>query len=800
MTVKTMGVRLAVWLILLLPGLVANSALTSDALASARIAGASARSRAQTSGPPRWATPGTPAPVRVVRLDGQTDPSPMVFSDEGALPLVGPAPAPHSWASLIALSQQHSEESPESRPRYRVYQTNLVWDAEGQYSPIGRCSQSGPELLLQRRYPLVLFDLLVAVEWDATPEYLEELKQGWKKASDYLFDLTDGQMAFGNITIFDHSLKADHKLDGRTADYVIKADNTICPAHWPPDTVEQEHVVSIGPYWTRYGTLPGQWNNDDGFRTLVHEFGHYALGLYDEYLVETNEKKLAEDAYCTEPKGVLNDLAAKRNASHLASAMSWQYSTTELSARPPACPGRACPADWPLWSDACFRTLQWQRRHASAWDWIQQSFADPQAPVCGSSSTARWEIVSPTERGTVMPGPDALPKGLPWPAIKIQSYTAEGCSDQPGECVSPRKQCFEGFKCSDAAIDLTKNLAKDMETFTLGTLDSDGCITILGAEEKLDLVLTFTSKKCEIDQSCRLNGQNGNVLQKIEAEESSLKCDRGFQGDVSVAAVEPGEPTTLMAGVPAVGAVDAFAANLEKSVQGCPELFPGLDALSPVESDPFRPLGQATAWWPPNEVSNPLAVPDPFPWANGSWTSTIDVDQNIQQFPPDIENGVLDLVRNLPQLIGSNQTPGLQYIDEMLSKLRVDYECRPIDTTNGSILTADEGLVQAFVPPQVPGSEVFVGSWETPPGTVPAEYVSLGATVEIRSSQPLSAPIALAFSAGCGPYDAAKPAPLDKAALLGPQGTKIPATFLPDRQLLVAAIAEPGTYQWVLAP
>jgi len=73
--------------------------------------------------------------------------------------------------------------------------------------------------------PLILFDLIVSLEWDARndPAYLQQLEQDLYRASEILFDVTNGQAAFGDVTI--HHDK-EHWGD---ADIIIYARNNQRP-------------------------------------------------------------------------------------------------------------------------------------------------------------------------------------------------------------------------------------------------------------------------------------------------------------------------------------------------------------------------------------------------------------------------------------------------------------------------------------------------------------------------------------------------------------------------------------------
>ena len=154
----------------------------------------------------------------------------------------------------------------------------------------------------------------------------------------------------------------------------------------------------MGPYWDRHRSIgPGsRWSEADGFRTIVHELGHYALGLYDEYV--GSDKK---GHYCIshQPDQALDDAGA--------SVMNYQYTTSELSSDDVAA----------LWSEECKQTLQWQRTTASglgqsAWDTVVHRF----------SSLGEWQVVPPHEQARSGPISTSWPSSLmAVPAVEVQN-------------------------------------------------------------------------------------------------------------------------------------------------------------------------------------------------------------------------------------------------------------------------------------------------------------------------------------------------------------------------------------------
>ena len=354
--------------------------------------------------------------IRVVGEDGNPIAGVPVYADGHAITrtvagltvtdragLLNPGPL-EAGTSLVALAEQMKQPTVRAGHdgwAYRIYLTNLTWDADGQAHPFVVEGAGEQRLVVRRESPLVLFNLLVSIEWDAADDYVEEIARAVRHASDYLHDLTDGQMAFGHVSIHNGG---SHWAD---ADIQISAKNTVRPHAYVGGITsdDKSHVIRIGRAWNGYGGDEGPWDAPDGYRTLAHEFGHYALYLYDEYfayLFDEEGNLMGEvPAYCTGPEN-----REEENDATNASVMDWQYTTSELSARD--VPG--------LWSTLCENTAQWQLNGESCWETLTRMYTD-------TLTSSRWRFITPADRGAVMAGPDGLPSALPdWPEVEIHRH------------------------------------------------------------------------------------------------------------------------------------------------------------------------------------------------------------------------------------------------------------------------------------------------------------------------------------------------------------------------------------------
>ncbi|KPV52800.1 hypothetical protein SE17_13330, partial [Kouleothrix aurantiaca] len=127
---------------------------------------------------------------------------------------------------------------------------------------------------------LCLFNVLAATEWYPTPATLDMLAWAFRRASDFLYDATDGRMAFGQVTVGGPELLA-------AADIQIMASNRLNPRTWVSGLHNELKYMAIRlgrAAWHKNNRVSIPWDEPEAYRTLVHEWSHYALELPDEYL------------------------------------------------------------------------------------------------------------------------------------------------------------------------------------------------------------------------------------------------------------------------------------------------------------------------------------------------------------------------------------------------------------------------------------------------------------------------------------------------------------------------------------
>lgn len=127
---------------------------------------------------------------------------------------------------------------------------------------------------------LTRYSIFVSVEWDAPRAYLEQVGRGMRRAAEFLYVASDGQLTFGRVVV------ADAAENWKGADLYDWANNSVHPNanvngtrhRYDPVWAPWNTAMNFGRQWAP------TWDSHGLYCTVVHEFGHYGLGLFDEYL------------------------------------------------------------------------------------------------------------------------------------------------------------------------------------------------------------------------------------------------------------------------------------------------------------------------------------------------------------------------------------------------------------------------------------------------------------------------------------------------------------------------------------
>lgn len=201
-------------------------------------------------------------------------------------------PLPQNCRHLAALRLRHTQPAGKHEgAAYWIYATS--WEP-GTTHPL---TATG-DIVLSDGRPLTLINLAVSLGWEPAPASavtsVSEVRQGLRLMAEELYDWAEGQMLVGPITIHTGGegwSAADMRFvpanDKRPSAFVggIVPD-TLPYTGYLTNTTYTPAMVYLGRLWDGRDAFEegtGNWTTPNAYRTLAHEFAHYALFLYDEY-------------------------------------------------------------------------------------------------------------------------------------------------------------------------------------------------------------------------------------------------------------------------------------------------------------------------------------------------------------------------------------------------------------------------------------------------------------------------------------------------------------------------------------
>lgn len=195
---------------------------------------------------------------------------------------------------------------------YRVVLDNAQFDRSGVMSYTELDTKGEQDIMMN--HTTLEFNLVVSLEWDADLVYIQSLEQGFREMSNYLYDVSDGQVRLDTVMIF------DSKANWSEADILIYASNSVWPhvneisgilrpAGRASDPIEMPRKWFGTDTLTRNGTFnehPLDMTAPSSYRTFAHEFGHYALSLFDEYVFPDGGVRCGDRPELTKPYGYMD--------------------------------------------------------------------------------------------------------------------------------------------------------------------------------------------------------------------------------------------------------------------------------------------------------------------------------------------------------------------------------------------------------------------------------------------------------------------------------------------------------------
>ncbi|MCB0164285.1 MAG: VCBS repeat-containing protein [Anaerolineae bacterium] len=446
---------------------------------------------------------------------------------------------------LLALAPQPVAEPYPSRygNAMHLYYTNGQPTPVGLDTPIGdtdspTVSELGlVQLTVSPDNPLILFDLDVSLEWDATkdPAYLRQLEFDLERASQHLYDFTNGQVALGHIIVSQNGdywesahikvystnrLRPHATIGGMVLTNTAKI---ISPTQTITYSIGQ---VKMGSIWNRYGN-PAQSIGVDWPVILAHELGHYLFFLEDSYLGLSEfdgAQVLASVDSC------------------LGSAMGDVYNINNTEFVAPD-----------NWGPGCADTLGAQELGEAEWTTITGWFPWLKAPDEGNSGPARMPF-------------DLTTVDIRWP------ITSTNPLEDPTFYLDYANS--EVGSSSARAFLLRNRLGTDDQTdayeyiYDLGT-------PVGGQNRVLARGATIGDRLCVFDQA---KNQFGCEVITPGDERLQLKVDDTWQ---PVITISPETSTTYRLAIDGVG-----SPNLDLRARIYPELGEAFTATLPFSSDP----------------------------------------------------------------------------------------------------------------------------------------------------------------------------------------------------------------------
>lgn len=288
-----------------------------------------------------------------------------------------------AFPSLLAngdllFARHQVYEHPSYRPDHgpgggwveRVYQTSRTVEDDGTITDLQVSNPVGSHVLtLDPHQSLIGWHLVVSLSWDASEAELDELVLRFENASQYLYNLTDGQFVLEQVDLLDDGQQWN------SAEITFDVDNTIRP-----------HTTFTGGFLGPVGlgapiiamapmTYGGFGSSEPA--TIVHELGHLAFALADEYW---GFNAFAQN-YCTAASQGTTPPDQAPGGARAACAMDSQFDSSKF------CSGHP---------DSAHRGGNAQP--GPCWDTIDVMYRDPAPP----GGTPRWSLSTPDTRGAVV--------------------------------------------------------------------------------------------------------------------------------------------------------------------------------------------------------------------------------------------------------------------------------------------------------------------------------------------------------------------------------------------------------------
>lgn len=322
---------------------------------------------------------------------------------------------------------------------WHVFQTNVQVEANGTTHLYEVTDSTIPQVVTVRKdRPLVGLHMVVSMQWDAAAAKIDDLAAGLRDMTAALYDAGDGQFFVERIEIYD---AGSHWAD---ADMRVRTSNNEGEMAHPWAIVEGSgRAIYVG----RAKFCPPSdynWSHQCAYKTILHELGHYGLGLYDEY----RKRDGTTWSYCAAN-------ATSVGIDERASIMWDQFQTTEFCST--------------VHATHVHRTQTQQdaeNNGESSWETMVRHYSDSQTP-------ARWTLTTPDDRGQIMAGPAAMPVST-WTEVYTTNLDTGVCAPFPVQAT------YLGSNLDKAEVYVLPAAGASQPLYQ-GQTNASGQLSILGA-------------------------------------------------------------------------------------------------------------------------------------------------------------------------------------------------------------------------------------------------------------------------------------------------------------------------------
>ncbi|HSH04381.1 MAG TPA: LamG-like jellyroll fold domain-containing protein, partial [Anaerolineae bacterium] len=262
--------------------------------------------RQLAEGEPLYSVTAPVANARIYRLPAGQTTNGTLLTDSAGLPLVSDNQGYLQGQAQLAVGDQLMAMVPITvTDAYTLYYTSGTPITTG--LDLDNVNNPGTQnLTVSSAKPLLLFNLDVSLEWDATNDdlFLDTLATVLGYSSDVLYDVSNGQAALGDVRLY------QNRENWHEADILLYAANDIHPSATMGGVVDdpvhdigltgvitnayRPGLIRMGSNWDPFGEGQADFTQE-WWQALTHELGHYLFFMPDNYIGADEGGILATD-------------------------------------------------------------------------------------------------------------------------------------------------------------------------------------------------------------------------------------------------------------------------------------------------------------------------------------------------------------------------------------------------------------------------------------------------------------------------------------------------------------------------